>query len=290
MTSEQTIATYEDIDWHLLWQNARAKKAWKSKTSKQWNSNAASFSKRTRKSAYSDRFLALVDIGPETTVLDVGCGPGTLAVPIARKAMSVTAIDYASGMLEELENEARKNELSNIRSLKCAWEDDWEQASVGRHDIVIASRSMNIENLADGISKLNSHATHRVVISERIDPTPFDPDIFTALGRPFNSGPDYIYTLNTLYKLGIHPRIDHIELPAQTVYRNLQEAVDSYKWMLKDLSEREEDRLKKFVSSRIRKQKDGTLILKRRFPPRWAVLSYNTSPSSFLRKTTTHGQ
>ena len=275
MIRKQTVSIYSDIDWHLLWGNARAGKAWKSKTSEHWSSKAATFSERVKKSAYIDLFLALVDVSAETTILDVGCGPGTLAIPLARMTKSVTAIDYSDGMIQELINEAKREKILNIRAFKCSWEEDWGHSSVGNHDIAIASRSLNIDNLEDGIKKLDRHATKKVIISDRIDPTPFDPDIFEALGRPFNSGPDYIYTVNTLYKLGIHPRIDHIELPAETAFRNLQEAVDSYQWMLKDLTEKEEDILKNFIASRARQQRDGTLVIKRRLPSKWAVLSWS---------------
>ena len=103
-------------------------------------------------------------------------------------------------MLSQLEEFAREQHVQNIRTVKCAWEDDWDEKQIGQHDLVIASRSMNIDNLAAGIQKLEKHALKQVVIADRISPSPFDPDVFAAIGRDFNSGPDYIYTLNMLHR------------------------------------------------------------------------------------------
>ncbi len=274
MSQSQNITIYSDIDWQLLWKNSRKAKSWKSKNAKDWNKKSASFAQRTRHSPYVDQFLKTIAADRNTTVLDVGCGPGTLAVPYAQRASRVTAIDYSEGMLSELKEFAKEQQVQNIRTVKCSWEDDWDEKQIGQHDLVIASRSMNIDNLAEGIQKLDNHALKQVVIADRISPSPFDPDVFAAIGRDFNSGPDYIYTLNMLYDFNIHPRIDHIELPGEISFSDLDDAVQSYKWMFRELSEEEEEKLTTFLSSRILRKNDDGIIVKRNFPQRWALLSW----------------
>jgi len=274
MSQAQTITTYNDINWQLLWRNSREAKSWKSKNAKEWNKKSTSFAQRTKHSSYVEQFLNIIEVDRNTTLLDVGCGPGTLAVPYARMVARVTAIDYSEGMLGQLKDFANEERVENIKVLKCAWEDDWEKKGVGSHDLIIASRSMNIGNLAEGIEKLDRHALKRVVIADRIAPSPFDPDAFAAIGRTFNSGPDYIYTLNMLYGLGIHPRIDHIELPSELRFSDFDEAVASYSWMFRDLNEKEEHRLKKFLESRLLKYDGSGVVVKRNHPQRWAVLSW----------------
>ncbi|MFI7699005.1 class I SAM-dependent methyltransferase [Nonomuraea sp. NPDC049480] len=39
--------------------------------------------------------------GPDSSVLDLGCGPGTVAIPLARRVREVTAVDPDEGMLAE---------------------------------------------------------------------------------------------------------------------------------------------------------------------------------------------
>ena len=278
MLKKQTIEHYDDIDWHHLWLNSRSQKSWKSKGAKEWDKKAAAFSRRSMESPFIPMFLNHLKLEQNMSVLDVGCGPGTLALPIAEKVGRVTALDYSQGMLTSLETSARERGIANIKTKRCAWEDDWDDHQVATHDIAIASRSMNIEDLAAGIRKLDAHASKQVVIVDRIAPTPFDPDAFEAIGREFNSGPDYIYTLNILYRLGIHPTISHIELAGELKFCDFEEALQSYHWMFKDLSSAEEKRLGKFVRKRIIEKSAEHLVIKRRFPQRWAFITwYKTS-------------
>lgn len=274
MNRTQNITTYSDIDWPLLWQNSRAAKSWKSKNAKEWDKKSAAFAQRTKHSPYVAQFLTHVKATPEMTVLDVGCGPGTLALPYARRVAEVTAIDYSEGMLSLLQEAAELQNIENIRAVKCSWEDDWDKMQIGSYDLVIASRSMNIDNLAAGIEKLNRHARKQVVIADRIAPSPFDPDVFAAIGREFNSGPDYIYTLNMLYQLNIHPRIEHIELAGELSFANMDDALQSYRWMFRDLTSQEEQQLKAFISSRVIREDEHTLVIKKNYPQRWALFSW----------------
>jgi FkbM family methyltransferase len=216
----------------------------------------------------------MLDIDQQTTVLDVGCGPGTLALPLARRVASVTAVDYAPGMLEQLTATADKEQLDNIRTVHCAWEDDWSDASITVHDVAIASRSLSIDDLATGIAKLDKHARKRVYLVERIAPTPFDPAAFSAVGRPFDSGPDYIYALNILYTMGIHPEVRQIEIAPENTYPDLGHALERYRWMIKNMTGEEEQRLSVFLASRIVSRTADTVTLGGLTPQRWALISW----------------
>jgi hypothetical protein len=272
-------ATYADIDWQLLWHNARAGTSWKPSAAQDWSNRSESFAERVISSPYVARVLSLLEIDRQTTILDVGCGPGTLALPLAEQAGSVTALDYAEGMLSRLRILAAERRLTTIRTLHCAWEDDWAVKGVGVHDVAIASRSLNIDNLAAAIAKLNQHASKQVYIVERIAPTPFDPAAFAAVGRPFDSGPDYIYTLNILYSMGIHPEVRHIEISPEDTYPDLEHVRQRYRWMLKDLTDDEEQRLSDYLSSRIVSTAPDRLRIKGLAPQRWALISWKKDRS-----------
>jgi SAM-dependent methyltransferase len=219
----------------------------------------------------------MLDIDHQTTVLDVGCGPGTLTLPLARRAASVTAIDYAAGMLDRLRAAAEQQCLTNVRTVLCAWEDDWRQASITNHDVAIASRSLNIEDLGGGIAKLDEYARKRVYLVERIDPTPFDPAAFAAVGRPFDSGPDYIYTLNILYTMGIHPEVRQITIAPEDTFPDLEHALERYRWMIKNITGEEEQQLRAFLSSRIVSKTAGGVTIGGLAPQRWALISWRPS-------------
>jgi len=264
--------TLADIDWSLLWQNARKQKSWSSKGAADWDKKAESFASRNADSPYCSLLLDKLPLAPDLTVLDMGSGPGTLAIPLAAKVRSVTAVDYSAGMLEVLQRKAREENIENIHHIQGAWEDNWQQLGIGQHDIAIASRSLAVEDLADALRKLNAITRKYVFIADRISPTPFDPAAFAAVGRDFQSGPDYIYTINILYSLGIHPCIDILHLERDTAFADMDEAVQAYGWMLKDLTTVEEDALRHYLSTRIIHTAGSQITIRREHPPRWALI------------------
>ncbi len=263
--------TYDDLDWQKLWKNARDKKSWTAKGPADWDKKAASFARRNRDSQFVDLILQHIPADSNTTVLDAGSGPGTLSLPLAATAKAVTAIDYSQGMLEILDGEAARQGLSNITTTLASWEDDWEKLQIQKHDICIASRSLSVPDLRAAITKLDAYASRYVFIVDRINPTPFDNGAFIALNRPFRSGPDYIYTINTLYSMDIHPCVDIISLSKTVTYPSMEEALDSYRWMFKDLTPREEKQLTRYVHDNS-SEEDGRITVKRSYPARWALI------------------
>ena len=175
-------------------------------------------------------------------------------------------------MLAILEKQADEKNISNIRTLACAWEDDWTDCGVGIHDMAIASRSLGVDDLFGALGKLNGHARKFVFITDRISPTPFDPAAFKAIGRPFDSGPDYIYTLNALYGMGIHPCMDVLQLERDLIFADMDEALCSYAWMFRDLSAAESRKLQGYIASRILRSDAESLVIRREFSPRWAMI------------------
>lgn len=269
---EMTISSYDDIDWLQLWKNHRESKSWTSKGAKEWDQKAAGFSTRTLNSPYVPLFLARLPLHQSYTVLDVGCGPGTLALPIAEKVKKVTAIDYSKNMINLLDQHARDRNLSNITTHLCSWEQDWNKLGIEPADITIASRSMNVENLPMAIEKLHGFTKKYAFISDRISPSPFDPDAFRAIGRDFNSGPDYIFTLNMLYSKKIHPFVEILALDNTSHFETFDEALSSYIWMFKDLTSPEEAKLKEYVSSIVTPIPEGGMLLTRKHVPQWAMI------------------
>ncbi|HEY6993778.1 MAG TPA: class I SAM-dependent methyltransferase [Xanthobacteraceae bacterium] len=64
-----------------------------------------------------------LDVAPGMYVLDVGCGPGRLTVPLARAVGEngcVVAIDVQAGMLERARQKAEDAKLRNIRFVHAA--------------------------------------------------------------------------------------------------------------------------------------------------------------------------
>jgi SAM-dependent methyltransferase len=62
------------------------------------------------------RVAAMTGLAPGAGVLDLGCGPGLLALPFARAGMAVTAVDPEPEMLEALKESAKTAGLT-VRAL-----------------------------------------------------------------------------------------------------------------------------------------------------------------------------
>jgi len=275
--TEPTITAYSDIDWSLLRKNAMAQKGWKRKGPKEWDKKAQSFSSRTKHNDYVNLFINELPLTPALSVLDIGSGPGTLALPIAKLVQKVTAIDFSKVMLETLKQHAKDEHTDNITTVHCSWEDDWQKKGLVPHDIAIASRSIGVEDLEPALEKINSFATKYVFISDRIGATPFEEEAFHAIGRPFQTGPDYIYTLNILYKMGIFPNVTVLKPKPVTTYPSIEDALASYRWMFQELSTVEEHDLLKYINQNTISKTDDTITVQRNSPVQWALIWWKTS-------------
>lgn len=266
------MAGLTDIDWNRIWRESRQRRTCKAKGSTDWDRKAAAFASRNRHSAYIDHLIRIINPEPAATVLDVGSGPGTLAIPLARRVHQVTALDFSARMLEELTAGATAEGVANLTTVKGAWEDDWTALGLAPHDIAVASRSLAVDDLEAALVKLNKFAKQRVYLTDRVGAGPFDPEVFDAVGRPFEPGPDYIITLNMLYRLGIHARVDFIPAEYASSYASRAEAVDSLLWMLEELHPGEAEKFEVYLDTHLSCRADGTWLVSSRHRPLWAVL------------------
>jgi len=264
----------KDIDWNSLWKKAKSKKSWKSKGVEDWDRKAESFSKRNARSDYNEKFITLLQPEKSWTLLDIGSGPGTLAIPLAERVFHVTALDFSSKMLAILKQRANRRGQKNISTHNFSWEDDWKEKGVRVHDVAIASRSLAVKDLRPALEKLNSFARKGVFITDRVGHGPFDQAAFKAVGRELKTGPDYIYTFNLLYQMGIRAKVNFIHLGNQSTYSSLDNAVENNTWMFQNLTADEKKRLKKYIQSITTTANDGTVTVTRKHIPIWAFISW----------------
>ncbi|MBU4154140.1 MAG: class I SAM-dependent methyltransferase [Proteobacteria bacterium] len=264
----------DQVDWNRLWQESRKGRTWQGKTKEDWNRRAAGFARRNTASQYVTDFISRLRLRSDMTVLDVGSGPGTLAIPVARQVRSVTAVDFSSEMLEQLGARSISEGVDNIEIVHGSWEDDWSALGLGAYDLVIASRSLSVDDLGKALIKLNACAREQVVIGDRVGSGPFDPALFRAVGREFSPGPDYIFTVNILYQMGIHATVDFIDIQEPKVYDSRQAAEDSCSWMLDQLTLEEQGALTRYLDNILIENQDGFWSMKEQRVAKWAVISF----------------
>lgn len=167
-------------------------------------------------SGYTREFIRRMDLSGANTLLDIGCGPGTIALAAAGQLGHVVALDYSPVMLECLRDRARTLGLGNVETCLRSWEDDW--SDVPECDIVVASRSSMVSDMAQALAKMTGHARQRCYMTHRAANASEAGGGVPVPGRP-HAFPDYIYIVNILYGMGLNPRLDYIELPGKQAVR-----------------------------------------------------------------------
>ncbi|MDD5014889.1 MAG: class I SAM-dependent methyltransferase [Atribacterota bacterium] len=266
------------IDWNQLWEEAFEASPWMKREvkPKKWNDFALRFNDGVHKgwndrNSYINQVLRKIEkkIEASFTVLDVGCGPGTFAIPLGRKVKKVTAVDISSSML----NLAKKNAISkNIHNINYICK-DWEKLTLGKdidkHDVIIASRCLGGLNLKEKLLSLNQMANKAVYLTWIIKVSGLEKKAYQIINRRFSQEPDYIYLYNLLYQSGIYAQVDFIECDGQENYTNMEKALEYYKWILGELSLEEEDKIKNYLLSTFKKTKEGNLISPNNFKSTW---------------------
>ncbi len=264
-----------NIDWNSAWQEARKGKKQDRSNNSHWNRRAASFAQHAKNSKYPEGFLKLLAPRPEWSVLDVGCGAGTLAIPLAGLVRRVTAIDFSDAMIALLNEHCTEHGLANVTTGVIGWEDDWEQAGIAEHDVAIASRSLVVDDLRAALIKLDNKARHRVYIASLVGDGPFDRRIFAAIGRDLDRGPDYIYVYNLLHQMGIHAEVGFVmNGDGGKVYRDLDDAMEKFNWMIDAITPEETIRLRRYFENHLVKTAGGW-TLSYQHPVRWAIISWS---------------
>ena len=262
--------TIEAIDFGRLYRDHLATTARTRKTASAWDSRAAGMASKALNSRYAEEFVARMDLHGATSLLDVGCGPGTIGLAVAHQLQRVVGLDYSSAMLGAMRTKAAEMQLANVETLHRAWEDDW--SDVPQCDIVVASRSTTVEDIATALERLHAKARLRVYLTHLVGGHFTDPAIQAVIGRRMPSVPDYIYLLNILHRMGIHPRLDYI------AHENrLADAVDfddfarRVAWSVGELDAHETECLRSWYQRATPQQRRGT-------PMRWAFISWEKVP------------
>jgi len=271
-TRKIEITDISDIDWNGLIKRIRDRRPKRHEPGQHyWDKRAASFVDHAGKTAYPDAFLSIMEPHADWTVLDMGCGGGTLAIPMADRVKQVTAIDYSDRMLEMLDDEIKRRGIKNINTLKASWDDDWGKMNIGLHDVAIASRSLSVDDVHGAIMKLNSAARKRVYISTIVGDGPYDRRIYNAIGRELIPSVDYIYIYNLLYQMGIQAGISFIPEESSRIFDDSVEAGNYFRWMLNEVSGREAHALDIYIKDNM-VMKDGKLVFEYKKAFKWAVI------------------
>jgi len=259
----------EPIDFAKMYTKHKQESVFKGKKSEDWDKKSKEMAPRMQKSHYVEDFISKMQIDKDDVVLDVGCGPGTLAIPLAKRVKHVIAIDFSRKMLDELESFAKKEGVTNITTLHLGWDDDWSE--IGAVDIVVASRSIEVLDIKTALLKISNIASKACYLTYKTGGSFVDMDILDYIGKKIVTKPDFWYLPIILYKEGYIPLVDYIPTESGSVkYTDENEFVTSLIWSLGSLDESQIQKAKEYYNLYIQNDinKPKTTL--------WAFISWST--------------
>jgi SAM-dependent methyltransferase len=216
-------------DWNEIWKQ-RQKLHEESKvsddSSHDWNKkeNAERYDANAR-SEYDDRVkttIASLYTTSSSRILDIGAGPGTLAIPLAPQVKEITAVEPGTGMVEMLKSRAEKLGIKNIVCVPKRWEDiDPHHDIAAPFDVVIASLSLTMHDIREALAKMDAASAGTVHLFWFVD-MPFWERMYADLweplhGNPYYPGPKADCLFGVLYQMGIYANVQM--MPLKKEYR-----------------------------------------------------------------------
>ena len=227
------------IDWNELWKAIYASSPERVEKNRDpaahWDKRAAAYHQATRDESGSAEWeLEVMEITSGDTVLDMGAGTGRLAVPIARTAAHVTALDPSAGMLSVLKGRMAAAGHTNYSCVQMRWEDTVIGRDIEPHDVVVAAFSLGFYDLAAALEKFDAVARRAVYLFWHAGEwrSPGEMALYrTVFGEEAarqKGYPDYIYPVNILHDAGIYPNVRIHHATRDTVYGSVEEAVQAW--------------------------------------------------------------
>ena len=259
----------EEIDWAGMWKKSLEESSWGQRAGipEYWDGHVDQFEDVIKRGNRAEMIMSRIEIERDYAVLDIGAGPGTVAIQLAKLVNGVTAVEPSSGMLARLKDNASKEKLTNMRCINKNWEDIeiGKDIDVEGHDIVVASYSVVMKDIKSALLKMNEAAKRNIYI-------------FIGAGRKenknsfwatfhhgkFSPGPDYIYLYNILYQMGIYANVDIMASDYDKQFSDLESAVQYYTqyfkgWMDMSSSEdKKEQQLRAYLTENL-VEEDGVL-------------------------------
>ena len=259
------------INWNDLWKLMKLSSPLRRTLDEDAGSRGDKYAKqcnesmmRSKHKEHTEIQIAKIELNPKYTVLDIGSGPGRLAIPIAKTVKMVTAIDQSKGMLSYLRENMEKKGVENITCINKRWEDIELGVDIETHDIVIASHSLDMLDMQEALAKFNAAAKRYVYLFTFAGRWRDNGLWKTIYGESPSTWLDYIYLCNILHNMKIYANVEISDSEFEQQYDSLDDAVNKWKEMY-DMPSEKEGVLREYLSKMlVEDEDDGKRYLKRK--------------------------
>ena len=247
-----------EINWEQLWIDAR-KDSVLSKYRKDvgieiWDRGAEEYRDTIKKNGYEygqqmiDAIKEIIE--PDFEVLDIGAGPGTLAIPLAILVKKVTVLDPSKGMIKVLEESAVEEGIENIETINKTWQEVDDTEIKEKFDLVITSNVLwQFEDVGKQLMRIHDASRKYCCVVLHAGVTlkdDLDSELWSKImEKEYNFGIDYIYIYNILYSKGIYANVNVIDSD-YTFEKSVNDAIGYYEGLF-DLHTEITPRIKEII-------------------------------------------
>jgi ubiquinone/menaquinone biosynthesis C-methylase UbiE len=264
----------ETIDWNLVWiENQRrcTESVWVRECWQSWEDEAAAQeylemarSRPVSRQRAGDIFSL---VKADWRVLDIGAGPGNIAVPLSALCSHVSAVEPAGGMALMLNRQIETGKISNVRLVNKKWDDVIPVKDLSPpYDLTFASFSLGMKDIRASIVKMLSVTSREIVIFWHAGLRSWDRyalELWPLLhGVEYHPCPQSDVLFNVLYSMGIYPDVRVLRSNSEIVYQTFEEAFDRFASRYEVVNDRQRGILKTYLERRLLK-KSGKLLLPR---------------------------
>jgi len=232
----------EDIDWFSLWNNSMDKVFSNFNVKHDSSLSGLDASRDYDRAVSSDDWaigrmmLDMMEYDEGSSILDIGCGPGTLTVPLSSEVKSITAIDPSKKMLSLLKGNLSKENAGKVTTINKAWNQVDVERDLGiRHDVVVSSFSIMENDLRAALSKFHSASDNLVYIFWNNRDNDLDRELSLLwediTGKEHVDVPKSDIIYNALLDLDIYPNIKNFRMQYSFIYDSFKDLVNSFKVM-----------------------------------------------------------
>lgn len=262
----------DSIDWNGIWREQRRRHHEANQNSTDasfWDAkDAARRFYQTAQENSGERIektLRDLPLTGTSRVLDVGAGPGALALPIARQVDHVTAVEPSEGMRSVLEENIVAERIDNIDVVPKRWEDVSVADDLSPpYDIVFASYSLDVPDIRDAVRKLEEASSRYVYIYWFVGESSWDAmsrELWPLLhGSSYAPSPRCNVLYNVLYSMGIYPNIKTFPLRHINRFANLSEAFDHFAPKYSITTEEQKEVLRQCLERHVRSEGDTVIM------------------------------
>lgn len=255
------------VNWDAIWKIEKYP-MWveNGKIEDYWDKNAAKRFKRISKNRVAtENQLKMLNLKKTDTVLDIGCGTGRLAIPIAKKVRKVYALDASREMIKIVKKCVEGEKLNNVQAINTNWE-SFDINSIEKVDVTISYNSLGVYEIRKALEKSNEITKRDIYIFTFAGKGEWLDDALAKIVYGKNielrhSSALIIY--NLLFQMGISADIEIKNNYWHSEHETIDDAV-LYIMQFYKLSDELEKKVREFVIKRIKKENDKYTLLQNR--------------------------